>query len=255
MRISLTHKMFILLGILSLGLVPCNIDAQAVTSAPQAGLDFYSILNRTAFRMSGGVSSPAVDINFHRSGTLRGEPAYVSSYGLQNEPHAACSFGWRYAVHESVVLQADFDYNVIPMEGMDLQIRTTDPKIISITGSCLIHHFSGFFGLEFRHPVKMHGGGGVLSPYCQVGIGIRGGFSSCPRFELDDPVAFGGFVGGGFEFFMENVKEYSLFIDFRLYHTFGDQDVALKPTSTSMLKGSIQISLLAIFFGVNFYID
>lgn len=229
-------------------------ESPVVATADPTQPEYYSLESRWALRLGGGLTVSLLKLDFDKDGVFAGEAARITDDSSRSEEHAAATIGLKYAPIDFFALGISLDYNVLPLDRVNMKAGTVSfPNIETNADFGYIHNFSAFLFCEFRVPIKLSSG--MVVPYAQLGLG---GSAHIPDFNdkllrIRDKVSMAVFGGLGIEIFPQEIKSFGIFVEARWHYSFADYDFT--PIDNSKFTGTMDFIDLTVLVGVNLYLN
>jgi hypothetical protein len=219
-----------------------------------AEAEYYSVAGKWNVHVGGGLSVSLLQLDFDKQGMFSGESATVNSDSSRSEEHFAATLGLKYAPVDVFAVGISLDYNILPLDQLNMKASTVSfPNIESKASFGLIHNLSGFLFAEFRLPIKIRSG--MIIPYVQAGLGTSYHIPDFSEKELRlrDKVTMAVYGGAGLEVFPQEIRSFSFFAEAKWHYSFGD--FIYKPIDNSKFSGSIDFMDISLLIGVNLYLN
>ena len=224
-----------------------------INSQEQENSDLPSILKKPfSFRIGGGYAISFVDFDFEDYGTYYG----VTTPVVDDDVDSGFTFP-NFAVNlelkskffiEYISVGSAIDYNVIPIEDLELTIQPVT-EVKGEEDDVTDVHVLSFLGfLEFRYPFKM--GENWIAPYLRGGLGVNLNLHDNSDLIDINTSSFAAFVSIGVEYFVND--QISVFFEPRWHYNKPDMELMPYEGDTKF-EGDVYLSNLTILIGINLY--
>ncbi len=217
------------------------------TQQPVLDKEYYSLANRLSLKMGGGLTFALLDADFSTPGIFQGNQVDKEKVSFETKENLALNAALKYNFSNYLSFGVSCDYNVVSVDEMNIEADWNgnsvnvygdfdDVRVLSVCGF-----------LEARFSFSF--GSGVLAPYLQVGVGMN---KNMPRFDedilsLDNKTNLSVVVAGGLEYFVNDLRNVSFFLEWRWHYN--KVDYTYYPQAGTKFEGTMDLSNVAFLMG------